>query len=376
LKPLRLAFAGTPDFAAASLQAVLDSDHQVVAVLTQPDRAAGRGKKVQQSPVKVLAESQRIPVLQPENLKGEDIRQQLRDLNLDALVVVAYGLILPKTVLDMPTYGCFNIHASLLPRWRGAAPIQRAIQMGDAETGVTIMQMDVGLDTGDMLTILKTPITADDTAQSLHDRLSQLGCDALMQTLDDLQAERLNPVKQNDAEATYAEKLNKAEAEIDWSQPADTLVRLIQAFNPWPVAFTQYDGQPLRLWRAKMGQETVSEKPPGLVISVTKDGVEVATGKGSLILEQLQPAGKKAMAAYPFCRLTGPANVLVMPAAHSASISTKMLQELGGVTVIGPLLVGLRFGLQTIHAAKERRWVDFCSPERIHQEVSGIGASG
>ncbi len=307
-QPLRIIFAGTPDFSVPPLQRLLDSPHEVVAVYTQPDRPAGRGRKLTASPVKQLAQQHDLPVFQPVSLKDPDAQAELSTLNADVMVVVAYGLILPKAVLDMPTYGCFNIHASLLPRWRGAAPIQRAIQMGDAETGVTIMQMDVGLDTGDMLTILKTPITADDTAQTLHDRLSQLGCDALMQTLDDLQAERLNPVKQSDAEATYAEKLNKAEAEIDWSQPADTLVRLIQAFNPWPVAFTQYDGQPLRLWRAKMGQETVSEKPPGLVISVTKDGVEVATGKGSLILEQLQPAGKKAMAAYDFAQarqLTG-----------------------------------------------------------------------
>lgn len=300
-QPLKIIFAGTPDFSVAPLQALLDSSHQVIGVYTQPDRPAGRGRKLTASPVKQLAQQHDLPVYQPESLKDSDAQAELKALNADVMVVVAYGLILPKTVLEMPTYGCYNIHASLLPRWRGAAPIQRAIQMGDAETGVTIMQMDEGLDTGNMLTTLTTPIQADDTAQSLHDRLSQLGSTALMQTLTDLQAGTLSPVPQDPVLATYAQKLSKAEAQIDWQSPAATLVRQIQAFNPWPVAFTQLQGQPLRLWQATLGQQTLQE-PPGLVISVGKQGMEVATGEGSLWITHLQPAGKKAMPAYDFAQ--------------------------------------------------------------------------
>lgn len=306
-QPLKIIFAGTPEFSVRPLQTLLDSKHQVIAVYTQPDRPAGRGRKVTASPVKQLALSAGLPVYQPESLKAADAQAALADLQADVMIVVAYGLILPKTVLAMPSYGCFNIHASLLPRWRGAAPIQRAIQMGDAETGVTIMQMDEGLDTGAMLTTLRTPIRADDTAQSLHDRLSQLGSTALMQTLTDLQAGALNPIAQNPATVTYAEKLHKAEAEINWQLPATQLVRQIQAFNPWPVAVTHLHEQPLRLWQATLGQPTL-KKPPGLVVSVDKSGIEVATGEGSLWINHCQPSGKKAMPAYDFAQarnLTG-----------------------------------------------------------------------
>lgn len=306
-QPLRIIFAGTPDFSVAPLKALVDSKHEVIAVYTQPDRPAGRGRKLTASPVKQTALEHDIPVFQPQSLKTPEAQAEIEALQADVMIVVAYGLILPKAVLEMPKYGCLNIHASLLPRWRGAAPIQRAIQMGDAETGVTIMQMDVGLDTGDMLTRLKTPITPEDTAQTLHDRLSTLGCDAMMTTLTLLQSEQLVPVKQDEANVTYAEKLNKAEAEIDWQASAETLARQIQAFNPWPVAFTQYQGQPLRIWQAKVGDLT-TKKPPGLVISVTKAGMEIATGEGSLLIKQVQPSGKKAMPAYDFAQarqLTG-----------------------------------------------------------------------
>lgn len=306
-QPLRIIFAGTPDFSVPPLKTLIDSEHQVVAVYTQPDRPAGRGRKLTASPVKQTALEHDIPVYQPASLKTPEAQAELEALQADVMIVVAYGLILPKAVLDMPKYGCLNIHASILPRWRGAAPIQRAIQMGDAETGVTIMQMDVGLDTGDMLTILKTPIMPEDTAQTLHDRLSSLGCDALMTTLNDLRAGNLSPVKQDESQATYAEKLNKAEAELDWQTSAQSLARQVQAFNPWPVAFTQYQGQPLRIWQAEVG-DTSTQKSPGLVISVSKAGMEVATGKGALLIKQVQPSGKKAMPAYDFAQarqLTG-----------------------------------------------------------------------
>ena len=306
-QPLRIIFAGTPDFSVAPLKTLVDSKHDVIAVYTQPDRPAGRGRKLTASPVKQTALEHELPVFQPESLKTPEAQAEIEALQADVMIVVAYGLILPKAVLEMPKYGCLNIHASLLPRWRGAAPIQRAIQMGDAETGVTIMQMDIGLDTGDMLTRLKTPITPEDTAQTLHDRLSSLGCDAMMTTLTLLQSEQLVPVKQDEANVTYAEKLNKAEAEIDWQASAETLACQIQAFNPWPVAFTQYQGQPLRIWQANVGDIT-TKKPPGLVISVTKAGMEIATGEGSLLIKQVQPSGKKAMPAYDFAQarqLTG-----------------------------------------------------------------------
>jgi len=300
-RPLNIIFAGTPELSVPALQTLLNSVHHVIAVYTQPDRPAGRGRKLTASPVKQLALQADLPVYQPDSLKTTEAQAALAELNADVMIVVAYGLILPKTVLEMPTYGCLNIHASLLPRWRGAAPIQRAIQMGDSETGVTIMQMDEGLDTGAMLTTLTTPIRPEDTAQSLHDRLSQLGSEALMQTLDALQADALKPIPQPTDAVTYAEKLTKAEAEIDWKAPAVDIVRQIHAFNPWPVAFSYFQGQPLRIWQATLGQKTL-KKPPGLVISVTKQGIEVAAGKGSLWITQLQPAGKKAMSAYDFAQ--------------------------------------------------------------------------
>lgn len=300
--PLRIIFAGTPDFSVPPLKRLINSEHEVVAVYTQPDRPAGRGRKLTASPVKQTALAHDIPIFQPHSLKDADAQQAIEALAADVMIVVAYGLILPKAVLDMPKYGCFNIHASILPRWRGAAPIQRAIESGDAETGVTIMQMDVGLDTGDMLTVLKTQIEPEDTAQTLHDRLSELGCDAMMTTLSDLQNGQLQPVKQDDSQVTYAEKLNKAEAEIDWQQNAQTLVRKIQAFNPWPVAFTQYQEKPLRLWQARLVSQPQDENLPGRVLSVDKQGMTVATGKGVLLVTQVQPSGKKAMSAYDFAQ--------------------------------------------------------------------------
>ena len=304
-QPLNVIFAGTPDFSVAPLQALLNSEHNVIAVYTQPDRPAGRGRKLTASPVKSLALEHNIPVYQPQTLRDKSAQSDLAALNADLMIVVAYGLILPKVVLDMPRFGCLNIHASLLPRWRGAAPIQRAIESGDAETGVTIMQMDVGLDTGNMLVKKTTAIQTDDNAQTLHDRLSTLGCEALLETLNQLQNSQLSSEKQDESLATYAEKMHKAEAEINWSQPAQTIVRKIQAFNPWPVAFTQFKDQPLRILQAHIAQEPenqTAEKSAGLVLKVSKQGILISTGTQPIWLTQVQPAGKKAMAAYDFAQ--------------------------------------------------------------------------
>ncbi len=303
MKPLRLAFAGTPDFAAASLQAVLDSDHQVVAVLTQPDRAAGRGKKVQQSPVKQLAASQDIAVLQPENLKGENIRQQLRDLNLDALVVVAYGLIIPQAVLDIPRLGCLNVHGSLLPRWRGAAPIQRAITTGDTQTGNTIMQMEAGLDTGPMLLSEALPIGESETGGELHDRLATQGARLLVTVLNDLEHHLANATPQPDEGVTYAHKLSKAEARLDFRLPTRALYNRIRAFNPFPVSWVPLNGQPMRIWQASESPQPGQDNDePGHILAVDDQGIHVATGDGALILEELQLPGKRRMAVSDLLR--------------------------------------------------------------------------
>ena len=303
MKPLRLAFAGTPDFAAASLQAVLDSPHEVVAVLTQPDRAAGRGKKVQMSPVKQLAQAHHIDVLQPENLKGEAIRQQLRDLNLDALVVVAYGLIIPQVVLDIPRLGCLNVHGSLLPRWRGAAPIQRAISVGDTETGNTIMQMEAGLDTGPMLLSEALPIGDSETGGELHDRLAAQGARLLVTVLNDLEPYLANATVQPDDGVTYAHKLSKAEGQLDFRLPTRALYNRIRAFNPFPVAWVPLKGQPMRIWKASESPlPGKDDDEPGHILNVDDNGIQVATGDGILTLEELQLPGKRRMAVADLLR--------------------------------------------------------------------------
>jgi len=237
---MRIVFAGTPEFAVADLQVLLDSGHEVVAVYTQPDRPAGRGRKLKASPVKELAQAAGIPVEQPASLKPVDEQQRLAEYRPDLMVVVAYGLLLPPAVLDIPTRGCVNVHASLLPRWRGAAPIQRSILAGDTETGVTLMQMEAGLDTGPMIASVRCPIGEQDNAQMLHDRLSQLGAQLLAEQLDAILAGNLNPQVQDEALVTYAEKLSKDEAAIDWTRPARRILRQVNAFNPWPVAQTGY----------------------------------------------------------------------------------------------------------------------------------------
>lgn len=293
---LRIIFAGTPDFAARHLDALLSSGHQVVGVFTQPDRPAGRGKKLMPSPVKVLAEEHGLPVFQPASLRPQENQQLVTDLNADVMVVVAYGLILPKAVLDMPRLGCINVHGSLLPRWRGAAPIQRSLWAGDADTGVTIMQMDVGLDTGDMLYKLSCPITDEDTSATLYDKLAELGPKGLIDTLQQLADNRVQPEVQDEALVTYAEKLSKEEARLDWSLPAAQLERCIRAFNPWPMSWLEIDGQPVKVWQASVIAGPVNAAP-GTIVEANKQGIQVATVEGILNLESLQPAGKKAMSA-------------------------------------------------------------------------------
>lgn len=293
---LRIIFAGTPDFAARHLDALLSSEHQIVGVFTQPDRPAGRGKKLMPGPVKVLAEEKGIPVFQPVSLRPQENQQLVADLQADVMVVVAYGLILPKAVLEMPRLGCLNVHGSLLPRWRGAAPIQRSLWAGDAETGVTIMQMDVGLDTGAMLYKLSCPITAEDTSATLYDKLAQLGPQGLLETLTQIASGTATPEVQNEAQVTYAEKLSKEEARVDWTLSATQLERCIRAFNPWPMSYIVIDDQPVKVWKASVINTQVKAEP-GTIIEANKQGIQVATADGILNLESLQPAGKKAMSA-------------------------------------------------------------------------------
>ncbi|MDM3870453.1 methionyl-tRNA formyltransferase [Porticoccus sp. W117] len=300
---LRIVFAGTPDFAAHHLQALLDEGtHEVVAVYTQPDRPKGRGKQLAASPVKELALAHNLPVYQPQNLKSDDDQQQLAALDADIMVVVAYGLLLPQAVLDIPRLGCINVHASLLPRWRGAAPIQRAIEAGDAETGVTIMQMAAGLDTGDMLVVSKVAIDSADTAASLHDKLLQIGGPALLQALGELAAGEARPTPQDDEQANYAHKLSKQEALVDWQQSAEEIHRRVRAFNPIPVACADIGGQRVRLWQAKTTGIKVAQHPPGEIVSADEYGILVACGDHCLRLTELQLPGKKRLPAADILR--------------------------------------------------------------------------
>ncbi len=291
---LRILFAGTPEFAALHLQALINSEHEVIGVYTQPDRPAGRGKKLQPSPVKQVALDNGLPVYQPLNFKDAADVEQLKSLNADVMVVVAYGLILPQSVLDAPKYGCLNVHASLLPRWRGAAPIQRCIEAGDKLTGITIMQMDKGLDTGAMLSKVTTGILADDTGGTLHDRLAELGPPALLATLAQVEAGTLQPEQQNDALANYAHKLLKEEALIDWHQPADEIALRVRAFNPFPMAYTLLGDERIRVLMAEALEQTTALLP-GTIIRAGADGLDVSCGEGVLRLTQVQLPGKKAM---------------------------------------------------------------------------------
>lgn len=297
-KTLKIIFAGTPHFAEKALQALLERQFDVVAVLTQPDRPSGRGMQLKASPVKRLAEQYGLPTLQPVSLKGAEIQQQLAAYRADVMVVAAYGLILPKAVLQIPHFGCLNIHASLLPRWRGAAPIQRAILAGDTQTGITIMQMDVGLDTGDILLEKPCPIDAKDTAGALHDKLAALGAETIVEVLPLLEQGKLQATAQDNALATYAAKLVKDEAQLDWMQEAIELDRVIRGYNPFPGASSNIHGTPIRVWQASIRIGLSGE--PGVVLAVEKNALVVACGKGALSLEVLQKPNAKALPASQF----------------------------------------------------------------------------
>ena len=291
---MKIVFAGTPDFAALSLSALLAAGHDVVLLLTQPDRSSGRGMALRPSPVKVAAEASGIDVFQPLTLKDPVAQERVRAAQADAMIVAAYGLILPQAVLDMPRFGCINIHASLLPRWRGAAPIQRAIEAGDAESGVCIMQMEAGLDTGPVLLSGRVQITADETAGTLHDKLADLGARLIVETLAKLP---IDAVVQPEIGVTYAAKIEKAEAQIDWRRPAREIERQIRAFNPFPGAAGTLDGAAIKVWRAEL---VAAEAPPGTVVSVERRGIVVACGDGGLCLTELQKAGGKRLPVAQF----------------------------------------------------------------------------
>ncbi len=295
---MKIIFAGTPDFAATNLQALIDfcqnSEHQIAAVYTQPDRKSGRGKKISMSPVKTLAQEYSIPVEQPVNFKEQSDRDQMATYDADLMVVVAYGLLLPQTILNTPKKGCINVHGSLLPRWRGAAPIQRAIEAGDTESGITIMQMDIGLDTGDMLLKAVTPITEKETGSSLHDKLAEQGAGLLVEAIKKIANGEIEPEKQNDELATYAHKLSKKEAQIDWTQSATEIERKVRAFNSWPVATAKLDENLVRVWRAEV-VDNVTDEADGTILRADKEGILVACGEQLLLLTHLQMAGSKMM---------------------------------------------------------------------------------
>ncbi len=294
---MRILFAGTPEFAATALQALTAAGHDIALVLTQPDRPAGRGLKPQASAVKRLALELGLAVYQPVELKSELARRPLTAAEAEVMVVAAYGLILPPAVLTLPRLGCVNIHASLLPRWRGAAPIQRAILAGDAETGITLMQMDAGLDTGPILAMARLPIAPDDTAGSLHDKLAALGAQEIVRLLPRLAAGEVQAMPQNEADAVYAPKIGKDQAHIDWCQPAPLIDRMVRAFNPVPGAWTAWRGQVLKIWRAA---PAAGSGMPGTVLSAAADGLRVACGEGALTVLELQKAGGRRLSTAAF----------------------------------------------------------------------------
>lgn len=292
---MRIIFAGTPDFSIPTLNALISSQHQVCAVYTQPDRPAGRGRKIQVSPIKQCALDAKIPIEQPVNFQLDETLNILANYQADLMVVVAYGIILPPSVLTTPKWGCINIHASLLPRWRGAAPIQRAILSSDQETGVTLMQMDKGLDTGDMLLKTTCPIKPDDTSSSLHNKLSTLGANALLDLLPVVEKQQLTPVKQAEVGVTYAHKLTKQEAQINWDQPASLVQRAIQGYNPWPVAHTLLKGSALRIWLAAVTTQAAQDAPG--TIKTIKGQLFVACNDYYVEVTELQAANKRRMTA-------------------------------------------------------------------------------
>lgn len=304
MPPLRVIFMGTPQFACPTLQRLIDRGDEIPAVVTQPDRPKGRGQKSVPPPVKELAERHGLPVLQPIKVRAPEFIESVREMNPDVVVVVAFGQILPKALLEIPRYGCINVHASLLPRYRGAAPLNWCIINGEIETGVTTMLMDVGLDTGDMLLKKATPINPDEDTSSLHDRLSLIGADLLQETLDLLVQGKLVPEKQDDALSCYAPMLKKEDGLIDWTRDARTIRNLVRGMTPWPGAFTYLDGKLVKVYRARIGE---GKGTPGTVLAAGRDGIEVACGGGSLLLDELQLEGKKRLPVRDFlagCRIT------------------------------------------------------------------------
>jgi methionyl-tRNA formyltransferase len=292
----RIIYAGTPEFAVPALESLLRAGHQVVAVYTQPDRPAGRGRKLQQSPVKQAALAAGLPVFQPQNFKSAEDLQQLQQLDADLMVVAAYGLLLPLTVLEIPRLGCINIHASLLPRWRGASPIQQAVLAGDAESGVSLMKMDVGLDTGDVISQRDLSIDPAWTTADLHDALAPLGAEMLLEALQNIEGALQGAEAQDNTAATYAPRLSKQQAEVDWNKPAAQVAREVRAYNPWPVSYSFLKGEGIRLWGACLG-DVYAAQQPGMVVAHDSDGVYVSCSDAVLQVTELQFAGRNRCSA-------------------------------------------------------------------------------
>lgn len=299
---MKVLFMGTPDFAAVTLEKLIASKHELLGVVTQPDKQKGRGREVAFSPVKELAIQAGIPIYQPIKAKEPEFLELVKTISPEVIVVAAFGQILPKALLDIPTYGCINVHGSLLPKYRGAAPIQYSIIDGENETGITIMHMDVGIDTGDMILQEKLPIAADETGGSLFDKMAALGADLLLVALDQLEAGTAPRIAQDNDQATYVKILNKEMGKLDFHQPAVKLERLIRGLNPWPSAYTYLDGKTLKLWQAGVETEVNKEAVPGEIVEIRKDSLVVATGEGSLVIRELQLEGKKRMSADAFLR--------------------------------------------------------------------------
>ena len=297
---MRVVFAGTPQFAVPTLNGLINAGIEIVAVYTQPDRPAGRGRRLMASPIKHIAEVQSIPVVQPASLREETANKILASFAPEVLVVVAYGLILPSHILDTPRFGCVNVHASLLPRWRGAAPIPRAIEAGDSVSGITIMKMDSGLDTGPIIAKREVPIDDEDNSATLHDKLAQVGAELLVETLPAYVSGTVKVVEQDDRDATYANKLSKAEARIDWQRPASDIRNQVRAFNPWPIALTFHRGERIRILRAQIADEVNNKLTAGSICNVAKEGIDVACGDGILSLKELQRQGGKPLLAGDF----------------------------------------------------------------------------
>ncbi len=299
---MRIIFMGTPDFSVPTLEALVASEHEVAAVVTQPDKPKGRGKEIHMSPVKECALKHNIPVYQPVRARDEAFVEEMRTLKPDAMVVIAFGQILPKSLLDLPKYGCVNIHASLLPKYRGAAPIQWAVINGDEETGITTMMMDVEMDTGDMLEKTVIKLNPDETGGSLFDRLSLLGGDLILSTLSKLEKGEITPQPQDHAQATYVKKISKSMGDIDWTMDAVSIERLVRGLNPWPSAFTRWNGKMLKIWEAKVLPDPETKAPCGSVIRASDEGLKIQTGNGVLCVTSLQLEGKKRMDTAAFLR--------------------------------------------------------------------------